>query len=174
MTIRIFNGCEVLTENSVTRVTTCIRLHEAARVMPNSYPSDGIFNLHRRTIMESFSCILFLRQLHLELNMWCFYQFCAKITKFSIKKSSVRLLSYTLTSKRLAENDVKTSKWRQNLKIVILTSCTRVVLHTSCKTTFPSHGRVHGSPGRVCKNVFFWHAWCNRSATMDRTKWQRL
>ena len=35
--ISIFNGCEVLIENSVTRVT--VRL-----VMLNSYPSDGIFN----------------------------------------------------------------------------------------------------------------------------------
>ena len=63
--IRIFNGCEVLIENSVTRVT--VRHHEACQVMPNSYPSDGIFNLHRRTIMDSFSCIFFLRQLHLSL-----------------------------------------------------------------------------------------------------------
>ena len=64
--IRIFNGCEVLIKNSVTRVT--VRHHEACRVMPNSYPSDGIFNLHRRTIMDSVSCILFLRQLHLDGN----------------------------------------------------------------------------------------------------------
>ena len=42
--IRIFNGCEVLIENSVTRVT--FRHHEACQVMPNSYPSDGILNLH--------------------------------------------------------------------------------------------------------------------------------
>ena len=45
-----------------------------------------------------------------------------------------------------------TWKWRQNVKIVILTSCTRVVLHPSCKTTFPSSGQVHGNPSRVCKN----------------------
>ena len=49
--IRIFNGCEVLIENSVTRVT--FRHHEACQVMPNSYPSDGILNLHLRTIMDS-------------------------------------------------------------------------------------------------------------------------
>ena len=49
-------------------------------MMSNIYPSDGIFNLHRRTIMDSFSCILFLRQLHLDLNM-C-YQFYAEITTF--------------------------------------------------------------------------------------------
>ena len=42
-------------------------------------------------------------------------------------------------------------KSRQNVKIVILTSCTRVVLHTSCKTTFAIPDRVHGNPGRVRK-----------------------
>ena len=47
--IRIFNCCELLIENSVTRVT--VWHHEACRVMPNTFPSDGIFNLHRRTIM---------------------------------------------------------------------------------------------------------------------------
>ena len=73
--IRIF-GWEVLIENSVRRVT--VRHHEAYRVMPNSYPSDGIFNLHRRTIMNSFSCILFLRQLHLDLNISCFINFTLK------------------------------------------------------------------------------------------------
>ena len=74
--IRIFNGCEVLIENSVTRVT--VRHHEACRVMPNRYPSDGTFNLHRRTIMDSFSCILFLQQLHSDLNMCCFINFTLK------------------------------------------------------------------------------------------------
>ena len=68
--IKIFNGCEVLIDNSVTRVT--VRHHEARRVMPNSYPSDGIFNLHRITIMDSFYCIIFLRQLHLDFNICCF------------------------------------------------------------------------------------------------------
>ena len=34
--IKIFNGCEVRIENSVTRVT--VRHREACRVMPNSYP----------------------------------------------------------------------------------------------------------------------------------------
>ena len=51
--IIIFNGCEVLIENSVTRVT--VRHHEACRMMPISYPSDGIFNQHLTTIMDSFS-----------------------------------------------------------------------------------------------------------------------
>ena len=33
--IRIFNGCEMRIENSVTRVT--VRHREACRVMPNNY-----------------------------------------------------------------------------------------------------------------------------------------
>ena len=84
-------------------------------MMLNSCPSDVIFNLHRRTIMDYFSCILSLRQLHLDLNMCCFINFALKYLHFSIKKSSVRLLSYTLMSKRLAENDFKTSKMTSKL-----------------------------------------------------------
>ena len=61
-------------ENSVSMVT--VRHQEASRVMPNSYPSDGIFNLHQRTIMDSFSRILFLR--HLDLNVCCFISFTLK------------------------------------------------------------------------------------------------
>ena len=57
-----------------------------------------------------------------DFNMCCFISCTLKKKKklhFSVKKSSVRLLSYRLTSKRLAENDVKTSKsscWRHALE----------------------------------------------------------
>ena len=109
LTIRIFNGCEVLIENSVTRVT--VRHHEACRVMRNSYPRDGIFNLHRRTIMDSFFCILLLRQLHLDLNMCCFYQFYAKITTFfDQEKFCTAPLLYVdveMFGRNWRENDVK-------------------------------------------------------------------
>ena len=44
--IRIFNGCEVLIENSVMRVT----------VSQTVIPSDGIFSSHRTVILDSFSC----------------------------------------------------------------------------------------------------------------------
>ena len=57
-TIRIFNGCEVRIENSITKVTVW-----------NSYLSDGIFNSHRRTIMDSFSCLHFHRKLYLNFHM---------------------------------------------------------------------------------------------------------
>ena len=110
--IRIFNGCEVLIENSVTRVT----VRHQCWVMPNSYPSGGIFIW---TIMDFFFffffffCILFLRQLHLDLNV-LFYPFYAKITKcFDQEKfSTVPLLNVDVKmfGGNWRENDVKTSK----------------------------------------------------------------
>ena len=45
--------------------------------------------------MGSFSCILFLRQLHLDLNVCCFINFFAKITTFSgQEKFGTALLLY--------------------------------------------------------------------------------
>ena len=90
--IRIFNGCKVRIENSVTQVT--VRHHKARRVMPNSYPRDGIFCSHPATIMDSFSCVLFLWQSYLSLNMCSFINFILKTT-FSIKKCLVRHPSTT-------------------------------------------------------------------------------
>ena len=46
-----------------------------------------------------------------------------------------------------------TWKSRQDVKMMPNSLCTRVVLDSSCKTTFPSPGRFHGNPGRVCKKV---------------------
>ena len=71
--------------------------------------------------MDSFFCILFLRRLHSGLTVCYLINYTLKELHFSMKRCSVRFLSKTLTSKRLAENwrqhDVKTSKM--------------------CKTTFP-------------------------------------
>ena len=53
-------------------------------MMPSSYPSDGIFNLHRRTIMDTFSCILH-STIAFRLEYVLFDQFYAKITTFFIK-----------------------------------------------------------------------------------------
>ena len=94
------------TENSVTSVT--VRHHEICRVMPNSSPERRIFNLHRTIIMktDSFSRILFLRQLHLDLYMYCFIN-------VSIKKCSVQLLSNTLGNV-LRKNDVKMTSRHHN------------------------------------------------------------
>ena len=80
-----------------------------------------------------------------------FYQFYTKITTFFYQER--------FCTAPLLDVDVETfgRNWHENdVKIVILTSCTRVVLHPSCKTTFPSHGRVRGNPGRVCKKNKFW------------------
>ena len=57
---------------------------------------------------------------------------------------------YMIGSVSIYDVDVETfgGKWRQNL-----TSCTRLVLHPSCKTTFPSLGRVHGNSGRVIQEI---------------------
>ena len=74
-TIRIFNDCDVRIENSVTRVT--VWHHEACRA---AMPSDGIFNSHRTTIMDSFSRILFLPQLNLNMNMRYFINFTLNIS----------------------------------------------------------------------------------------------
>ena len=113
--IRIFNGCEVQIENSVTRVT--VRHHEACRVMPNSYPSDGIFNLHWRTIMDSFPCIYFLRKLYLNFHMRYYINITLKYLHFRSRR---------IGSVSIYDIDVETfgRKWHQNL------------------TSFPSPGRV--------------------------------
>ena len=102
--------------------------------------------------MDSFSCILFLRNYIYAWKRVILSNSHSNNYIFSIKRCSIQCLSKTLTSKHLAENDVNmTSRWKNDVKIVILTSCMQVVLHPSCKTTFPSPGRVHGNSGRVCK-----------------------
>ena len=54
-------------------------------MMPSSYPGDGIFNLHGRTIMDSFSCILY-STIAFRLGSVLFYQVYAKITTFFDQK----------------------------------------------------------------------------------------
>ena len=50
--------------------------------MPNSYPSDGIFNLHRRTIMDYFFVHTLLSTIAFRLEYVLFYQFYTNITTF--------------------------------------------------------------------------------------------
>ena len=108
----------MLIKNSVTRVT--VRHHGVCWVMLNCYPSDGIFNLHRRTIMDSFSCILFLRQLHLDLNTVyvLFYQFYARITTFfdqeQFDTAPVLYVDAKTFGRNWHENDVRMSKVTSN------------------------------------------------------------
>ena len=61
--IRMFYGCEVQNENSIMSITVWPRDAE-------HLSQEGIFNSHQTTIMDSFSCIHFLRQLHLGLNIY--------------------------------------------------------------------------------------------------------
>ena len=127
--IRIFNGREVRIENSVTKVTNCL----ASPGLPSDAEQlSRVTEFSIRT--EQPLQILFLvyssfdNAFRLEYVLYC--QFYAKITTLSIKKSSVRHLSYTLMSKRLKETIVKmTSRRQTDVRTVILMSCTRVVLH---------------------------------------------
>ena len=72
--------------------------------MKTVIPSDRTLNSHQ-TIMDSFPSTIAFR-----LKNALFYQFNAQISTSATKKLSVWLLSTTLMSKCLAENDVKTSK----------------------------------------------------------------
>ena len=93
--IRIFNGCEVRIENSVMRVT--VRHHKACTAMPKSYLERWNFHFTPNNHYGFF----FLHA--------CFLTLAFKLKYvLSVKQFSVRLLSATFTSKRLAENDVKT------------------------------------------------------------------
>ena len=101
----------------ITSLGITVRHHRACRSV---IPSDRIFSSQRTTFIDSFTCILFFRQLHLSLNMHCFYEVLVKISQFAVKNCSVRLLSMKLTSKHLVENSVKTdikktwAAWWQN------------------------------------------------------------
>ena len=147
VTIGIFNGCEVLIENSVTRVTVWHHEWQNFQFAPKNH--YGLFFLHTLPSTIAF-----------RLEYVLFYQFYAKITTFFDQEKWVRLLSYTLTSKRLAETDVKVmsrrQKWRQNRHTDVMHENLSYTPH--CKTTFPSPGRVHGNPGLVCKKrCSCWH-----------------
>ena len=65
--VRIFNGCEVRIENSVTTVT--VRHHEACWVMPNSYPERRNCQFAPNNHYRFFSCILFLWRLYPSMGM---------------------------------------------------------------------------------------------------------
>ena len=81
---RIFNGCEVRTENSVI-------------------PSEGIFNLHRTTIMDSCSSI-HPSTIAFKLKYALTYRFDHKIQHLQPRNFQL-LLSSTLTLKHLVENE---------------------------------------------------------------------
>ena len=137
--IRIFCSCEVWIEIFVTRVT--VRHHEAcpsdaeqlsqASWCRTVIPSDRIFNSHRTTtIIDSFSCILFLRRLYLILSMRYFINFTLKYVHFRYKKMFSSVPIYD-----------------------VLTACTKSSYMPSCKTEISRTGGNRGKPFRVCKKM---------------------
>ena len=134
----------MLIENSVTRVTELCdakQLPESRNfkfALKNHY---GFFFLHTLPSTVAF-----------RLEYVLLYLFYATITTFFDQEkfgtAPILYVDFERFGGNWRENDVK-----NEVKIVILTSCTRVVLHPSCKTTFPSPGRDHGSPGRICKKI---------------------
>ena len=157
----------MLIENSVMRVT--VRHHEACLVMPNSNPEWWNFQFEPNNHYGFFFLHTLPSQLHLCLKM-LFYQKYTQITTFYDQE----VFGSYLRSWRQNILRKMTSTWHQDVqndvKIVILTSCTRVVLHPSCKTTFPSPGRVHGNSDRVCKNISFSSIHCKYIQFGDRWK----
>ena len=99
--IIVFNGCEVRTENSVTRDT--VRHHNACQAMPNSYPQWQNFQFAPNNHYE-FSCKHFLQQLQFSLNTHYFY--------------NLTLRYLQLLSRNIYDTDVETSggKWHQNVE----------------------------------------------------------
>ena len=135
---RTFNVCEVRIENSDTRVT--FRHHEACGVMLNSYPKWQNFwfasNNH-----YIFFFLHTLRSLPLttafSIECVLFYQFHARITAFSSKKCSVRLLSKKLMSKCLVPNDIK-----NDVKIDVLPLRTRSSYTPSVRRKYPERVKI--------------------------------
>ena len=100
-------GCKVLTESSVTRVTrVAVRHHEARRAVTRVTEFSVCTEEPLWILVLAYYTLPSTIAFRLEYVL--LYKFCAKITTFFfIKKGSVRLLSSTLTSKRLTENVVK-------------------------------------------------------------------
>ena len=74
MTVRIFSGCDVQIENSVTRVLlfSIMRLAKGCQTV---VPSEGIIN-----------CITIPGHLHIRINIAQFYYFYAKSSRFAATK----------------------------------------------------------------------------------------
>ena len=139
--IRIFNRSEVRIENSVTRVT--VRHHESGQIEPN----DHYRFIFLHTLPSTIAVKIYIVKKKKK----------KKKKNYIFRPRNVRFGSSPIHWRRNVwlKNDVnmtsRCQKWRGNVKIVILTSCTRVVLQPLSKTTFRSPGRVHRNTGRVCK-----------------------
>ena len=122
--IRIFNGCEVQIENSVTRDNCSVS--RGLTVIP----SDGIFSLHQTAIMDSFSCILFLQ---LSWHMGNFVSFAPKYLHFGSRNiwfgCYLRRWRWNFWQKMTSQTDIMMSKRHPD------------VMHESCLT--PPHLTIH-------------------------------
>ena len=94
-------------QNSVTRVTSASRYlpsdaEQLSRVTEFSFAPNNHYRFFFLHVLPS--------TIAFRSDYVSFYQFHAGINTFSSKKCSVRLLCKKLTSKLLAQNDVKMSK----------------------------------------------------------------
>ena len=92
-------------ENSVSGVP--VLHHEACRVVPNSYPECRNFQFAPNKHYGFFFLYTLTSSIAFRSLYALFYQYYAEIFTFSVKKCLVQLLPTALTSKRLAENDIK-------------------------------------------------------------------
>ena len=146
-------------ENSVTRVT--VWHHQACRVMPNSYPEWQNFQFPPISHYGFF----FLHKIHLSLFMHYFINFNANTSIFSIKKCLVQLLSTTMMSRHLVENDVK--DWRHTVKKTSWHHAWEPSYTRGwCKMTFPCISQSHRNSCRVYKK-------CHEKNRNKSLIWQR-
>ena len=133
-------------ENSITRET--VGHHEACRARP-VIPSDRIFNSYLTTIIDSFSCIRFLRQLHLSLNMHYFIHLTLKYLHLGQMFGSAPIYD----SQRFGE------KWHKNVKKTSRRHA-RVVLHPPVRRHFLAPVNDTEIHVRYARRMF--HVWNKR------------
>ena len=163
------NRCQQTAKTQV-RLLLNIKIFNGSR-WPNTYPSKGIFNLHLTTIMDSFSCIHFLRKLYLNFQMHYYINIMLKYLHFKVKTWQfgfyLRRWHWNVWRKNVETFGGKASKtfggkWHKNQTWLLqnwrVTSKWHPdIMHEShvtitiCKTTFPSPGRVHRNSCQVCK-----------------------
>ena len=121
------------------KIPTQVRHHKAFWIIP----SDRIFNSHQTTFIDSLSCILFLWQLHLSLNI----VMCYFMLKYLICSQEM------FSSAPINNVDVKTfgRKWFQNVKQTSWGDAWEMSYTTWYKIIFPGTGQLRGNSHWVCK-----------------------
>ena len=105
-------------------------------------PSDGIFNSHRTTIMDSFYFWhTFPSTIAFKLEYALFYQFYAKITVFFFHKEMFSSTPKTLTSKHLAKKNMSKPDFVTSKTDNMTSKGWPDIVHESCLT--PPHVRGH-------------------------------